>query len=274
MLAEATYRKTTPAEARPLSGPDARARIVCRRLAARCPQASRLVAAALPVEMHDDALAIVAFDRGAAACVAGARSSAEGHRALDEWEEQLERAFFGEATRPVFVSLGRAIEARDLPLPPLRAIIAGHRLALDGARPATFEAQCARLRMVSAPWGQLLLALLGERDAALHPYVEDLCMGWQLAWALAGIGRDPSRGLIAIPAEDLRHYGITDAAFADEDSPRTREILCLQVMRAGTFLLRGRPLLERLSGPSLGAFSQLMDSALATLDALPRHPLH
>lgn len=231
----------------------AEARDYCARMAQRryenVPVASRFV----PEALRPHILAVYAFARAANDFTDDARFLPRREEALRTWEEQLSRAFHGEADHPIFVALRDTIEARDLPITPFDELMSAFRMDLSTFRYPTFADLRRYCDYGSVPLGRLLLYLFGYRDPALHRYADEMCVGLQLANFLQDLDLDFNghRGRLYLPMEDLSHFGVTEG-----DLRRQRctdafvEMMRFQVARARSQLVRGRPLIDRV-GPDL-----------------------
>lgn len=207
------------------------------------PVASRFV----PSELRPHVWALYAFAR--AADDFADEPVYEGARveALDAWQVELDRCFHGEATHPVFIALQDTVEKRDLPLPPLDDLLAAFRLDMEVRRYATFRNLRGFTAKSAEPVGRLLLALFGYRDPALVRFADEISTALQLANFWQDVAADAARDHVYIPAEDLRHFGVTEAEVkALKPTPALRDLLRFQVARTRSLFERGRPLLGML----------------------------
>lgn len=212
------------------------------------PVASRFV----PGYLRKHVWAAYAFARSADDFADEARYAGRRREALDFWESALERAFFGEAEHPVFVALKDTIEKRDVPIAPFRDLLTAFNMDLSVDRYATY-AELERYMQHSAhPVGRLMLYIFNVRDASLHRYSDDVCTALQLTNFTQDVGVDLAKDRIYLPAEDLRHFGVTEEMlFARRVTPEIRDLLRFQVARARSLYERGRPIIDKV-GPELG----------------------
>jgi hydroxysqualene synthase len=170
----------------------------------------------------------------------------EGRRAaeLDRWEERLEATYFGEpADHPVFVALADTIGRFDLPITEFSAMLSGFRTDLDAPRYTTFNDLRSYTALAAEPVGHLLLYLGGYRDPVLHRYADDLSTALALANFWQDIAADADRGRSYVPAEDLRHFGVTvDDLLARRAVPGLAPLIRYQVARTRALFERARPL--------------------------------
>ncbi|MCG8417168.1 MAG: squalene synthase HpnC [Proteobacteria bacterium] len=185
----------------------------------------------------------------------------EGRRAseLDRWEERLEACYFDELPdHPIFVALADTIRQFDLPITEFSALISGFRTDLEKRRYATFRELRSYTALAAEPVGHLFLYLGGYRDPVLHRYSDDLSTGLALAKLLQDIPADTERGRIYLPAEDLKHFEVSEDDVENcRASPEIAALIRYQVARARALLERARPLVDRI-GPNLAIEAALI----------------
>jgi squalene synthase HpnC len=166
---------------------------------------------------------------------------------LERWEHELDRAFHREATHPIFIALADTVDRCGLPVAPLRNLLAGYTMDLSITRYRT-GAELERYTAHAAqPIGRLFLYLFGLNDPTLQRFTDELCAGLQLAKICQDVAHDLDRDRVYVPAEDLRHFGVTEAMLgADHSTPEVRDLIRFEVARARCLLERGRPLIEQL----------------------------
>ncbi len=222
----------------------------------------------LPVHKRDYVWAIYAFARVADDYAdEGRATETERLALLDSWENQLERAFHGEAEHPVFIALKQTIEDCEIPLAPLQDLLSAFRMDLSTPRYPTFEALERYTQVSAAPVGRVALYVFGYRDPALHHYADDLCVAFELAYLLAKIPAHLDRGRMYLPEEDLRHFGVTDEMLRSRQvTSQIRDLIRFEVSRARSRFERGRPLIDRV-GRELGfEMALLLHAGMRLLD--------
>jgi hydroxysqualene synthase len=171
----------------------------------------------------------------------------EGRRAreLDRWEEQLHQAYRGNADHPVFVALADTVDKFSLPITEFSEMLSGFRTDLERKRYATFDELLSYTRQAAAPIGRLLLYIGGYRAPELHAYAEDLANALAVARLIQDVAQDWERGRVYIPAEDLRHFGVSEADIASRRvSPAVGNLMRFEVARARALFERARPLVD------------------------------
>jgi squalene synthase HpnC len=177
----------------------------------------------------------------------------EGRRAreLDRWEEQLRDAYHGTTDHPVFVALADTVDKFALPITEFSELLSGFRTDLERHRYATFDELRSYTRQATEPIGRLLLYIAGYRAPELHAYADDLSTAVAVARLLQDVPADWQRGRVYIPAEDLRHFGVTEADIASRRvTPAVGSLVRYEVARIRALFERARPLIE-VVGPDL-----------------------
>lgn len=200
--------------------------------------------------------------------------SFEGRRAseLDRWEERLERCYFGEPPdHPVFVALADTIRRFELPITELSALLSGFRTDLEGPHYTTFNELRSYTALAAEPVGHLFLYLGGYRDPVLHRYADDLCTGLALAKILQDIPADMDRGRIYLPAEDLRHFGVSEDELARRRPTRAvNALLRFEVARTRSLFERARPLVDMIGANLAIELALIWHGGMRILDKIAR----
>ena len=173
--------------------------------------------------------------------------SFEGRRAreLDRWEEQLNDAYRGRAEHPVFVALADTADRFALPITEFTELLSGFRTDLERRRYATFDELRAYTRQAAEPVGRLLLYIGGYRAPELHAFADDLSSAVAVARLIQDVPADWARGRVYLPAEDLRHFGVTEADIASRRiSSAVGNLVRYEVARTRALFERARPLVD------------------------------
>jgi len=171
----------------------------------------------------------------------------EGRRAreLDRWEEQLHQAYRGHAEHPVFVALADTADQFALPITEFAELLSGFRTDLERLRYATFDELLSYTRQAAEPLGRLLLYIGGYRAPELHAYAENLSTAIAIARLIQDVPSDWERGRVYLPAEDLRHFGVTEQDIATRRvTPSVGNLVRFEVARARALFERARPLVD------------------------------
>jgi squalene synthase HpnC len=196
--------------------------------------------------------ALYAFARSADDFADEARYAGRRAEALSFWEEQLERAFHGEADHPVFIALRETIDRCEIPITPFQQMLTAFQMDLSKNRYSTWTQLESYCQHSAHPVGRLVLYVFGYRDPALHAYSDDICTALQLTNFLQDVAIDLKKDRVYLPEEDRRHFGVTETMlYGREVTPEFRDLMRYEVARARALFERGRPLLEKV-GNDLG----------------------
>jgi squalene synthase HpnC len=171
----------------------------------------------------------------------------EGRRAreLDRWEEQLNDAYHGNADHPVFVALADTVDKFELPITEFTELMSGFRTDLERHRYATFDELRSYTRQATEPIGRLLLYIAGYRSPEVHAYADDLSTAVAVARLIQDVPADWQRGRVYLPAEDLRHFGVTEADIASRRvTQAVGALVRYEVARTRALFERARPLVD------------------------------
>jgi len=172
-------------------------------------------------------------------------------RELDRWDEHLHAAYRGSPEHPVFVALAETVDKFALPITELSELLSGFRTDLERRRYATFDELRSYTRQAAEPIGRLLLYIAGYRAPELHAYSDDLSTAVAVARLIQDVPADWQRGRVYLPAEDLRHFAVTEADIASRRvTPAVGALVRYEVARTRALFERSRPLIE-VAGPDL-----------------------
>jgi squalene synthase HpnC len=199
--------------------------------------------------------------------------TADGDRLalLDTAERELDRAFAGEATVPIFRVLTRTIHECGLPREPLAKLIDANRR--DQLRPQydTFGELLDYCELSANPVGLLVLDVLGVKTPLRVALSNAVCTGLQLIEHWQDVGEDARRGRIYLPREDRLRFGVDDGDLtAARATPALRHLLAFETERAEDLLSSGAPLVRSLRGRPRLAIAGYVAGGQAAAAALRR----
>jgi squalene synthase HpnC len=219
----------------------------CERIARGHFDSYALARRFVPEAMRPHVWALYAFARSADDFADEPRYDGRRRELLTDWEDKLERAFHGDAEHPIFIALADTVEKCELPITPLRDLLNAYVIDLSVTRYATAAQLDCYAGLAAHPIGRLFLHLFGQSDPCLHRFSDEICTAVQIAKVCQDVSLDLMRDRVYLPAEDLRHFGVTEAMLQDRSaSGEVRDLIRYQVMRARCLLERGRPLIDRL----------------------------
>lgn len=195
----------------------------------------------------------------------------EGRRAreLDRWEEQLLDAYRGKVEHPVFVALADTVDKFALPITEFRALISGFRTDLDVHRFATWRDLRNYTAQAAEPVGHLLLYIGGYRAPRLHAFANDLATALAFSRLLQDVHADYQRGRIYLPAEDLVHFGVSEADIAARaETAEVEALVRYEVARTRALFERARPLIDSVGADLAVELALMWHGGMRILDKM------
>jgi squalene synthase HpnC len=191
--------------------------------------------------------------------------------ALDWAERELDRAYAGSAEHPLMVRLSHTLQACQLPRGPFVRLIQANRVDQRVARYEDFQALRAYCALSADPVGELVLGVFGIATPERVALSDSICTALQLAEHWQDVAEDRDSGRIYLPAEDMGHFGVTEADLRHAHAgANVRALISFEVQRARALLLAGGPLLDTLSGRPRLAVAGFVGGGWAALDAIAR----
>ena len=218
----------------------------CERYARRHDENFTVVSFLLPKKLRRHFFAVYSFCR----YTDNLGDEAEGDRLalLDAWEQDLLDAVAGNPRRPLLIALARTIERREIPLDPFLRLIEANRLDQRVSRFATYDDVLTYCSFSATPVGQMVLAVLGYRDAERIALSDQTCIGLQLANFWQDVSVDIEKGRIYLPQEDLSRFGVDEEQIIERRfDERYRALMRFEVERARACFAEGRKLEKRVS---------------------------
>lgn len=219
----------------------------CRRIALGHYENFPVVSWLLPRDLRPHIFALYAYCRG----VDDLGDESEGDRLalLDDWEEELRRAFEGTPTDARFVALADTIRRFDLPPEPFERLIEANRRDQRITRYQTFDELLDYCSYSANPVGRLVLRIFGYREEALDQLSDATCIALQLANLWQDVARDYMNGRIYIPGEDMTRFGVSEDDIASSRvTHEVRRLIRFEVRRTREYFARGLALMDRVDG--------------------------
>lgn len=230
------------------------------------PVASRL----LPKRQRADLLAVYGFAR--LVDDIGDESAGDRLAELDWAESELDRAFAGHATHPVFVRLQPTITRCKLTREPFAGLIEANRQDQVVAWYASWDDLVRYCALSATPVGLIVLQVFGLATPERVGWSDEVCTALQVVEHLQDVGEDALRGRVYLPPELLAAHGCPEADLvAASTSPALRAAVADAHRRARTLLLNGGPpLVASLRGRPRWAVAGFCAGGHAALDAVER----
>ena len=183
--------------------------------------------------------------------------------ALDWLEDDLRRAFRGEAEHPLLQRVTVLARETGVGDEPFRRLIEANRIDQRKTAYATWD-ELAEYCVYSAnPVGELVLASLGAATPERVRLSDDVCTALQLAEHLQDVPEDLDRGRVYMPADELERFGVTDLR-----RPLPHEFVVFECARGRGLLASGTPLVASLRGAGRLAVAAYVGGGVAAFDAL------
>ena len=190
---------------------------------------------------------------------------------LEQAEGQLDLAFAGRATAPVFQALEPLIRRRSLPRDPFVRLIDANRRDQVSPEIETYAELLAYCRLSANPVGELVLHVFDAATPERIALSDSICTGLQLVEHWQDVAEDARNGRIYLPADDRARFGVTvDDLDAGHAGDALRRLLELETDRAETLLRAGAPLVRTLRGRARIAVAGYLGGGLANVGALRR----
>ena len=196
----------------------------------------------------------------------------EGRRSreLDNWEAQLHATYFGEVPEhPVFIALADTVKKFSLPITEFTELLSGFRTDLEVRRYTTYADLRRYTAQAANPVGHLLLSIGGYRSPELFAFADDLATGLAMSRLIQDIPSDFERGRVYVPAEDLRHFGVSDDDIKHRRAtPGIGALARYLVARTRADFERARPLVDAIGGDLAVEFALMWHGGMRILDKI------
>jgi squalene synthase HpnC len=196
---------------------------------------------------------------------------ADGNRLvlLDEVESELEHAFSGTASDPLFLELSETIVACNLSKEPFLDLIQANRQDQTVHRYETFGDLRDYCRLSADPVGRLVLGVAGRLTPERVRWSDDVCTALQLTEHWQDVAEDAARGRIYLPQEDLMRFGVEEGELLAPRATRPMvRLMAFEVDRARDLLRAALPLVGSLNGRMRAAVAGFAGGGHAALDAI------
>ena len=164
---------------------------------------------------------------------------------LEQWREELDACYRGEARHPVFVALAETIRICRIPKEPFADLLTAFIQDQTVTRFRDMDEVLAYCKNSANPVGRLVLYACGYSDAERFRLSDATCTALQLANFWQDVSSDyRQRDRIYIPQDAMRQFGVTEATIASaQATPEFRALLKSQVDYARTLFEAGLPLI-------------------------------
>jgi squalene synthase HpnC len=191
--------------------------------------------------------------------------------ALDWLEDELRRAYDGQARHPLLVRLQATLRECALPRECFQRLIEANRVDQRVSRYETWEQLLGYCRLSADPVGELVLGVFAKATPERIALSDKVCSALQLVEHWQDVAEDLRRGRIYLPAEDRERFGCSPEALARAHADwRVRGLIAYEVARTRELLEEGAPLIGTLQGRERVAVVAFVSGGHAALDAIAR----
>ena len=221
----------------------------------------------LPVAKRRAIYAAYAFCRHCDDTVDEETSTEAKLKALSDLQANLDRAYLGGASSPVYVALADVARNYDIPQDYFQEIILGVESDLVKDRFQNFDELKEYCYRVASVVGLICLQIFGYEDDRAKEYAVDLGLAMQLTNIIRDVREDLDMGRVYLPQDEMARFGYSEDDLRNGvRNEAFLELMRFQSQRAREYFDRGFKLLPYLSRRSracpavLGAlYSKVLD---------------
>jgi len=226
---------------------EAEAREYCRRLARSHYENFSVASWFLPEHLRQHFFNVYAYCRISDDLGDEVGDSAASLQLLEQWETELDACYEDHPRHPVFVALAETVRQFEIPKHEFADLLTAFRQDQSVGRYETFNDLLGYCRYSANPVGHLVLYLCGYRDSERQQFSDYTCTALQLANFWQDVSADFAKGRIYLPLEDLRRFGVSEAAIGDgENTSAFCEMMGFEVERAREWFAQGMPLITKV----------------------------
>jgi 15-cis-phytoene synthase len=191
--------------------------------------------------------------------------------AIDRWRADMEEALEGRyGGHPVWPAFHHTVRRFGIPHQYFREMIAGVASDLEPRRIGTFDELYRYCYQVASVVGLTIIHIFGFDTQRALPLAEKCGVAFQLTNILRDVREDAERGRVYLPAEDMRHFDVSEEELrAGRKSERFVRLMRFEAARARAYYEESRPLLDlihRRSRPSLLALITIYSKLLERIE--------
>ena len=198
--------------------------------------------------------------------------------ALQVLRQDLEDAYAGRASAPVFLALADVAQRNDIPGEYFAEVISGVESDLVKDRYADFEELRRYCYQVASVVGLISIQIFGYQDQAAKPLAVDLGLAMQLTNILRDVQEDLDFGRVYLPQDELAKFGYSEAELrSGVVNDAFIQLMQFQAQRAKEYFRSGFRLLPYLSPRSRACpavLGQLYRNILQGIEDIDYDVLH
>ncbi|MDN3922990.1 presqualene diphosphate synthase HpnD [Roseateles violae] len=135
------------------------------------------------------------------------------------WRKEAAAAFAGHPTHPVMRALLPHVQAFDIRLEHLNAVIEGCQMDLDQTRYLDYAGLQRYCHLVAGVVGEVASGIFGRSDPRTVEYAHKLGLAMQLTNIIRDVGDDARRGRIYLPISELQQFDVKAHEILKRESP-------------------------------------------------------
>jgi squalene synthase HpnC len=220
------------------------ARAWCQRLAETHYENFHVATWFLPKALRPHFHAIYAYCRVSDDLGDEVGGAAEALALLEQWGEELDACYAGNARHPVFVALAETIRECSIPKEPFADLLTAFRQDQTVTRYETMDDVLKYCQYSANPVGRLVLYACGEAGEEKLQLSDATCSALQLANFWQDVREDYARGRVYLPQKDMEFFHVSDAILAEGiATPEFRGLMRFEVECARDLFEQGLPLI-------------------------------
>jgi 15-cis-phytoene synthase len=198
---------------------------------------------------------------------------------LGRHRERLAECVRGEyRDDPVMQVLAVAVDRFKIPERELQMLVDGCEMDGTKTRYETWDDLRAYCNLVASVVGRMCVRIFGFDDDAALERADELGIALQLTNILRDVREDVGLGRIYLPREDLRRFGVTEAALLNGGPIEGWEaLISFESLRAREYFTRGYKVLdyiERRPAACVRTMAGIYERILEKIERDPTLPLH
>lgn len=152
---------------------------------------------------------------------------------LDGWRREIADMQAGRPDHPITQALSRHLDAFNLDVTLLQAIIDGMEMDLEKIRYQSFDDLKKYCWHVASAVGILAARIFGLSNPQTEKYAEKLGLAFQMTNIIRDVGEDLKIGRIYLPADELKQFNVREDDLKNgRYTPEFRELMGFQAKRA------------------------------------------
>jgi squalene synthase HpnD len=195
----------------------------------------------------------------------------EKKRQLQDWREEIHRAYLSRPQTALGQELGEVIRHCLVPPTLMEEIILGVEMDLAIHRYPDFKSLEQYCYRVASAVGLVSIEIFGYRKKQTRAYAVALGMAFQLTNILRDVKKDASFGRVYLPQEEIRHFGAREEDILQGRlTPQLRQLFRFQYLRASHYFAKSWRLLHPVDRPNMVAAEIMREVYHGVLEKIHR----